>query len=112
MILAVDLDGTLAHFDYWRGVDHIGEPVRDMLTKVEEWHKAGHQVWIYTARLSDEHGDYKKCFTTIVAWCRKHLSFVPNCTGTKWGFFDYFFDDRACHVEKNTGKIIGLPEGL
>ena len=24
---AVDLDGTLAHYDKWRGIDHIGKPI-------------------------------------------------------------------------------------
>ena len=24
--IGVDLDGTLAHYDKWRGVEHVGDP--------------------------------------------------------------------------------------
>lgn len=33
--IGVDLDGTLAHYDSWRGVDHIGAPVIPMLDRVK-----------------------------------------------------------------------------
>jgi hypothetical protein len=26
--IGVDLDGTLAHYDGWKGIDHIGEPIK------------------------------------------------------------------------------------
>ena len=29
--IAVDLDGTLAIYDKWRGRDHIGEPVPEII---------------------------------------------------------------------------------
>lgn len=34
---AVDLDGTLAHYDHWRGNDHVGEPIPRMLARVKQW---------------------------------------------------------------------------
>lgn len=110
--IAVDFDGTLAYYDHWRGLSHCGYPICDMLAKVEEWHAAGHEVWIYSARLSDVHDDLAEAVKGLTAWCEEYLSFMPDMTGVKLGDFDYFFDDRAYHVEKNTGKITGLPEGL
>ena len=35
--IGVDLDGTLAHYDKWRGVEHIGKPVPVMLERVKKW---------------------------------------------------------------------------
>ena len=29
--LGVDLDGTLAHYDGWKGIDHIGMPIVDVV---------------------------------------------------------------------------------
>ena len=35
--VGVDLDGTLAQYDGWKGVDHIGDPVPKMLERVRNW---------------------------------------------------------------------------
>lgn len=34
--IGVDLDGTLAHYDRWRGIDHVGDPVPAMMNRVKE----------------------------------------------------------------------------
>jgi len=31
-----DLDGTLAKYDKWEGIDHIGEPVKPMVDLIRE----------------------------------------------------------------------------
>ena len=48
--IAVDLDGTLAEYDYWRGIEHIGCPIPKMLERIEKWRAAGLEVRIFTAR--------------------------------------------------------------
>jgi hypothetical protein len=48
--IGVDLDGTLAKYDGWRGSDHIGEPIEPMLKRVQEWLEQGLTVKIFTAR--------------------------------------------------------------
>lgn len=35
--IGVDLDGTLAHYDHWRGETHIGPPIAPM---VDRWRQA------------------------------------------------------------------------
>ena len=35
--VGVDLDGTLAHWDGWKGVEHIGEPIQPMIARVNAW---------------------------------------------------------------------------
>lgn len=50
--IGVDLDGTLAHYDEWRGVSHVGEPVPLMLERVRRWLGEGREVRILTARVS------------------------------------------------------------
>jgi hypothetical protein len=49
--IGVDLDGTLARYDRWRGVQHIGEPVPAILDEVRKWLAIGHEVRIFTARV-------------------------------------------------------------
>lgn len=35
--IGVDLDGTLAEYDEWRGIDHIGTPIEPMAARVRRW---------------------------------------------------------------------------
>lgn len=47
-----DLDGTLAVYDKWEGIDHIGEPVAPMVALIKKMHAEGEVVKIVTARVS------------------------------------------------------------
>ena len=39
--IGVDLDGTLAKYNGWSGIENIGDPVPLMLMRVKEWIKNG-----------------------------------------------------------------------
>ena len=47
----MDLDGTLAHYEGWNGVNHIGAPLAPMVERVKKWLAAGKTVKIFTARM-------------------------------------------------------------
>ena len=47
-----DLDGTLAKYDKWEGIDHIGEPVKPMVDLIKRMHAEGKVVKILTARVA------------------------------------------------------------
>lgn len=49
--IGVDLDGTLAEYNGWQGIDHIGKPIPKMVNRVKKWLSEGVQVKIFTARL-------------------------------------------------------------
>ena len=50
-----DLDGTLATYDGWKGIDHIGEPVKPMVDLIRKMHDEGKVVKILTARVAPRH---------------------------------------------------------
>lgn len=60
-----DLDGTLAKYDKWEGIDHIGEPVKPMVDLIRKMHAEGRVVKILTARVAPranaEYKDREKC---------------------------------------------------
>ena len=60
-----DLDGTLAKYDKWEGIDHIGEPVERMVDLIKRMHMEGRVVKILTARVAPrantEYKDREKC---------------------------------------------------
>ena len=111
----VDLDGTLAIYDHWRGEDHIGDPVPLMLHRVKTMLAAGEDVRIFTARVDggeaaiamgrngEAFRDVAKITSVIEAWCLKHIGQVLPVTNKKDFGMVRLFDDRAIQIEYNTG---------
>jgi hypothetical protein len=108
--IGVDLDGTLAQYDRWRGEKHIGAPIAPMVARVRRWIAAGHEVRIFTARVSADGGDGRDVAEVrgyIERWCAEHIGFVLPVTNVKDYGMHELWDDRAVQVEKNTGRPIG-----
>lgn len=110
--IAVDLDGTLAVYDKWKGPAEIGEPVPAMLERVQRWLAEGRDVRIFTARVSsdgslDRSAEARLARHAIAAWCSKHVGQVLPITNVKDYAMIELWDDRAVQVEANTGKVVG-----
>lgn len=60
-----DLDGTLAVYDHWRGIDHIGQPIKPMVDLVKRMHEEGKIVKILTARVAP-----RPCGETHATGCK------------------------------------------
>jgi len=96
----VDLDGTLARYTGWKGLTHIGKPIPRMVQRVRRWVSHGKKVKIFTARADDE-----KSVNAIKKWLKDNdLPDLP-ITNLKDQHCVKFYDDRAVHVERNTGRI-------
>lgn len=134
-----DLDGTLAKYDGWKGIDHIGEPIAPIVNLMKQMVGKGLKVKILTARVSprtkpeDRPNPYFEnhwCISSptdmpwatakrwtakefIQEWCWRNLGFVPEITHQKDHLMLNLFDDRVTQVEPNTGRILGrLPVEL
>lgn len=105
--IGVDLDGTLAEYDQWRGAEHIGAPVPLMVERVQRWLQDGREVRIFTARVS-EGEDLPVVRYHIEQWCRRHIGRILPITNVKDLHMDELWDDRAVQVERNTGQPVGL----
>lgn len=107
--IGFDLDGTLAKYDGWKGIEHIGEPVDTMVIIAKMLHRIGKKIKVLTARVAPrddgEGGDKAKKY--VEEWCKKNLGFVPEITYEKDASMAALFDDRAVAVEQNTGKVLG-----
>lgn len=109
--IGVDLDGTLAHYDGWKGIEHIGKPIPAMLERVWEWTKRGQEVRIFTARASD-----KDAINYITKWLIRHRILDHHgqplaVTNVKDFAMIELWDDRAVQVEANTGLAYVHPHG-
>ncbi len=98
--IAIDLDGTLAEYDRFRGRDYIGAPVKRMVERVQQWLESGDIPCVFTSRVED--GDVET-YALIHAWCERHIGERLYVTATKHRYFNEIWDDRARRVERNTG---------
>lgn len=107
--IAVDLDGTLAHYDGWKGAGHIGAPIPAMMERVKGWLGEGKDVRIFTARISHDGTlsrrlDALHAEAAIENWCHEHLGVMLPITNIKdYGMVE-LWDDRCVRVVPNTGE--------
>lgn len=93
----VDLDGTLAHYDDWKGEAHFGAPIphaKDALLELKEW---GWRIVIFTTRGNDDR---------VRKWLQKHNFPFDAINSTEHNppktshkpIAEVYFDDRDAHV--------------
>src|SRR5262245_15578418 len=118
--IGVDLDGTLAHYGNFIGVEHIGEPIAPMVQRVKAWLAEGREVRIFTARVDggdaaliggnkdgEQFRDVQRVVEIIQAWCEKHIGQKLPVTNKKdYGMIE-LWDDRAVQVVMNRGIRVG-----
>ena len=103
--IAVDLDGSLAVYDTFKGHEHIGEPIWPMVNRVFQWLAEGKIVKIFTARASEP--DPQKRLVALDAIAKWSLTVfgtsLPVTCIKDYGCVA-IWDDRAIQLIKNTGQ--------
>jgi hypothetical protein len=129
--ILVDLDGTLAEYDGWKGPTHVGKPIPKMVERVKAWLAEGREVRIFTARAiawetlsrgvrgfnsgriyagdTDAAG---AAYNAIQKWCVEHIGQVLPITCIKDFQTMEIWDDRAVAVQKNTGDCAMFKENF
>ena len=64
--VAVDLDGVLAAYDFWRGKEHIGEPISGAHLFLTQLKLMGFNVTVHTSRQERHAMDY------VRAWLKEN----------------------------------------
>jgi len=98
--IGVDLDGTLAYYDGWKGEEHIGDPIPMMVQKIKDELEVGNVVKIFTARC----GNGERQIEIIQDWLEQKCG-LPRLevTATKDFAMIELWDDRCRRVKENTG---------
>ena len=97
--VGVDLDGTLAVYDGWKGINHIGRPVLRVMTYVKQLLAYGVDVRIFTARCQEG----QEAIDYINLWTVKTFGQVLPVTDRKDFGMVMMIDDRAFRVNANEG---------
>lgn len=106
--IGFDLDGTLAEYNGWKGINNIGKPVKPMCDLIKKLHSEGTDVKIVTARVApkEDKDESELARSFIEKWCEENLGFVPELTHEKDQLMETLYDDRATQVIPNTGITI------
>lgn len=110
--IGVDFDGTLAHYNGYKGHTVLGDPIALMVERVKAWRANGIEVRILTARASDP--DVMKqpeINAALDAWCLQHIGETLQITCIKDLHMIELWDDRAIQVIPNTGMRADGVEG-
>ena len=108
-VIAVDWDGTLVEYDGYKGAGVFGPPIPLMLARVENWIDCGHEVIIFTSRVSEE-WDVNTIVAESLAISETLKAMgLPDLevTANKYARIDEFWDDKGVGVIKNKGKVRG-----
>lgn len=108
--IGVDFDRTLATYDRFIGAGHCGEPIPEMVERIEGWLREGKNVRIFTARVYAPPDDAQaqqeaaEAMLAIQDWCSLYVGEILPVTCMKDYDMVEFWDDRAVQVIPNTGK--------
>ena len=100
--IGFDLDGTIAFYDKWRGLEHVGEPIQPMIDLIQNIIKVSdYEVKIFTARANEP-----KAIEPIRKWLNQVG--LPNVeiTATKDLDMVMLYDDTCTQVRRNKGELI------
>ncbi len=105
--IGFDLDGTLAHYIQWEGVDKIGTPLEGMVARIKHYIRQGHHIKILTARVGSVFPDTAKdSYEHIEQWCEAHIGTKLPITSEKDQMMMRLYDDRVVQVVANSGKTL------
>lgn len=99
--IGVDLDGTLAYYDKWRGIEYIGDPIPSMLFRIKKWLADGIKVKIFTARACTP-----EAIPYIQKWLVQAGLPVLEITNIKDYLMIELWDDRAIQIIQNEGRRV------
>lgn len=98
--IGVDLDGVLAHYDGWKGIKHIGEPIPETIKRVKRLLEDGMKVKVFTARACEG----EEAIKHIKKWLIEAAG-LPELEVTNAKDFNMvsLWDDRCVQFVKNAG---------
>lgn len=127
--ICVDLDGVLAQYDKWKGVDHIGEPIAGALEFAKQLAKIA-EITVFTSRCAQDVLEGSRITPgqlriKVIEWLEKNkFPYTDVYTGQGKPRAAAFIDDRAvaCSPQNDKGAfekaleqtrlLVAKPHGL
>ena len=119
-IIAVDLDGTIAEYDGWKGVGNIGVPISKVERVLRELKRRGWYILVFTCRLNGKNTKLGR--VDIIEENKQHIENWFKAYGVPYDeitlnvegkpFAHVYLDDRAINPLDfaNSEQILELCE--
>ena len=107
--VCLDLDGVLARYDKWRGVDHIGDPIPGALEFAKQLAKIA-EIVIFSSRCAQDIAEGSRITPGqlrihVIEWLEKHrFPFTDVYIGQGKPRAAAFIDDRGVSCSPQTNK--------
>ncbi len=107
--VCVDLDGVLARYDTWKGVDHIGDPVPGALEFAKKLAKVA-DITVFTSRCAQDILEGSRISPgqlriKVIDWLERHkIPFTDVYIGQGKPRAAAFVDDRAVHCDPQNNE--------
>jgi hypothetical protein len=107
--VCVDLDGVLAKYDKWKGVDHFGKPIDGALEFMQKLAKIS-EITIFTSRCAQDVLEGSRITPgqlriKVIEWLEKHgFPYTDVYIGQGKPRAAAFIDDRAVHCNPQHDK--------
>lgn len=107
--ICVDLDGVLAQYDKWKGVDHIGEPIPGALEFAKQLAKIA-EITVFTSRCAQDVLEGSRITPgqlriRVIEWLEKNkFPYTDVYTGQGKPRAAAFIDDRAVACSPQNDK--------
>ena len=105
--ICIDLDGVLAKYDGWKGLEHFGDPLPGAIEFTKKMVKT-YRVIIFSSRTHEEKDrDLGEAVKLVGAWLDRHgFAYDEIYTGAGKPFASAYVDDRgvSCRPQENGAK--------
>lgn len=127
--VCVDLDGVLAEYDKWKGIDHFGKPIEGALDFMKKLAKFS-EITIFTSRCAQDVLEGSRITpgqlrVKVIAWLEEHgFPYTDVYIGQGKPRAAAFIDDRGVHCNpqkdkdafdealKQTRALVKKPHGI
>ena len=105
--VAFDLDGTVAEYDQWKGIEHIGNPIPKTIEMIKQYLEKGVKVKFLTARVATNDSEELALVRKYISeWSLQHIGQEIEATCIKDRMMFRLYDDRARQIIQNTGELV------
>ncbi|MBI3261489.1 hypothetical protein HYZ64_03935 [Candidatus Berkelbacteria bacterium] len=101
---AFDFDGLIAQYDGFKGTDHIGEPIKEVVEAIKVLKNQGHKIIVYSTRDSKQLQQYCKKYQIPIDYFNENPEVKSG--GNKPVPYAYVDDRTVLYKNQNAKQLV------
>lgn len=103
--VAFDFDGVVSEYHGFQGLEHVGEPIPEILQTIQKLKSLGHTILIYSTRATDLIRNYCNKYAIPIDYINENPAY-PDATGGKPVANVYVDDRTVCFRKQNAAGLV------